>query len=63
MIDINLIPQILKRRQKSGFFLPGGFVLPREVIIGLIGGFTVLLVVTHILLQLTIIMAVQKLTQ
>lgn len=34
--------------------LPVGFVLPREVIIGLIGGFIVILAATHILCQVVI---------
>ena len=51
MITINLVPEDKRRKQKRGGFLPTGFVLPREVIIGLIGGFLVLLALWHILLQ------------
>jgi len=54
MININLIPEGPGRRRQGHRFLPAGFVLPREVIIGLIGGFLVLLALWHILLQVVI---------
>jgi Tfp pilus assembly protein PilN len=51
MITINLVPEEKRRRRHRGGLLPVGFVLPREVIFGLIGGFFVLLVLWHVLLQ------------
>lgn len=51
MITINLVPHEKRRKSRHGGFLPAGFVLPREVIIGLIGGFLVLLALWHIFLQ------------
>lgn len=55
MISINLIPEDKQKRRRRGGILPVGFVLPREVIIGLIGGFIVLLLATHILFQAIIL--------
>ena len=54
MIHINLIPVEQGRRQKKKGLFHAGFMLPREVIIGLIGGFLVLLAVGHIVLQVVI---------
>ena len=54
MIEINLISDEKKRRKKGRGLLPAGFVLPREVVIGLIGGFLVFLALWHILLQAVI---------
>jgi Tfp pilus assembly protein PilN len=51
MITINLVPDDKRRRRRRGGLLPAGFVLPREVVIGLIGGFLVLLALWHVLLQ------------
>jgi len=51
MITINLVPDDKRRKNRRGGFLPAGFVLPREVIFGLIGGFLVLLVLWHVFLQ------------
>lgn len=55
MIDINLIPAEKGRRQKKTGLFHAGFMLPREVIIGLIGGFLVLLALGHVVLQVTIV--------
>ena len=55
MIDINLIPDEKGRRRKRRGILPAGFVLPREVVIGLVGGFLVLLALWHVLLQMVIV--------
>jgi len=55
MIDINLVPADKGRRQKKTGFFHAGFMLPREVIIGLIGGFLVLLALGHVVLQVTIV--------
>lgn len=51
MIEINLVPQSLqKKRKKKGI----GLNIPREIIIGLIGGVIVLLVIASILMQVMI---------
>jgi len=55
MIDINLIPEPLrKKKRKAGAFGGRGFTIPREAVIGLIGGLLVLLLAVHVLLQITI---------
>lgn len=63
MIDINLIPVDKGRRRKKGGFLHAGFMLPREVIVGLIGGFLVLLALGHILLQVAVMIQYVELKQ
>jgi Tfp pilus assembly protein PilN len=55
MININLLPDEKRRRRKHGGILPAGFVLPREAIIGLIGGFLVLLALCHFVLEVIIL--------
>ncbi|MEW5895481.1 MAG: PilN domain-containing protein [Candidatus Omnitrophota bacterium] len=55
MIDVNLMPGDKRKRRNRNGLLPSGFVLPREVIIGLIGGFLVVLSLWHILLQVIVI--------
>ena len=54
MININLLPEKMQRRKSRKGLLPGGLVLPREIVIGLIGGFLVFLAVWHVLLQVVI---------
>ena len=54
-IGLNLVPENLRKRRKSGFAPIKGFQLPREVVIGLVGGLLALLVFIHVLLQLVII--------
>ena len=50
MIDINLTPKNFKRKKKRNL-LPGGFQIPKEVIVGSVGGLIVLLVLLHVTLQ------------
>jgi len=53
MIEINLVPQNLRKKKRKS--LSGeGLNIPREAIIGLCGGLVVLLVIIHVLLQLLI---------
>ncbi len=54
MIEINLLPPQLRRRKKGRGLLGGGFNIPREVIVGLVGGLFVILLLISILLQTTI---------
>ncbi|OGX26850.1 MAG: hypothetical protein A2787_06630 [Omnitrophica WOR_2 bacterium RIFCSPHIGHO2_01_FULL_48_9] len=53
MIDINLVPPHLQRKKGRGL-LGKGINIPREVIIGLVGGFFVILLLISILFQITI---------
>lgn len=53
MIDINLIPENLKKKRKS-HMLPAALNIPQEAIIGLVGGLFVLLLLVHVVLQLII---------
>lgn len=54
MININLVPQHLRKRRKLSI-LPVAFLnLPREAVVGLIGGLFVILFVVHIILQFVI---------
>jgi len=62
MIDVNLAPPNLRRRQKHRI-LPKGFYMPPEVVIGCGGGFLVLLVVVHIYIILKHISINQKYSQ
>ncbi len=55
MIEINLTPAEFQRKRKGSGLLPKGFLLPREVIIGLIGGFFVLLISLNVFLQVLIV--------
>ncbi len=43
MIDINLIPDQMRKRRKSDFFSGGVFNIPREVLVGIGGGILVLM--------------------
>lgn len=55
MIEINLVPQnSAKRRKRSAGPLGQGFNMPKEMIIGLVGGFFAILVIISVLLQVTI---------
>ncbi|MBF0385253.1 MAG: PilN domain-containing protein [Candidatus Omnitrophica bacterium] len=49
MIDINLMPENLRKRRK-GKLLPGGFKIPLEVVIGIVGALLMLIVLAHIYL-------------
>lgn len=49
MIEINLVPPHLRKKKKSS--LGAAFNIPKETIIGLIGGLLVLLLLSHIVLQ------------
>jgi Tfp pilus assembly protein PilN len=53
-IQINLIPESLRKRRKSSGFPVKSFLLPREVVIGLVGGLVGFLVFFHVMLQLVI---------
>ncbi len=54
MIDINLISPEFRRKKKKTISPLGALKIPREAIIGLIGGLFVLLIIIHIGLQLII---------
>jgi len=43
MIDINLIPDQLRKRRKNDFFSGGVFNIPREVLVGIGGGILALM--------------------
>ena len=47
MIEINLMPSQLRRKQKKGL-ASGGFRIPLEVVIGLGGGLIMLLILVHV---------------
>lgn len=47
MIEINLMPPQLRRKQKKGL-ASGGFKIPLEVVIGLGGGLIMLLILVHV---------------
>jgi Tfp pilus assembly protein PilN len=49
MIDINLVPPHLRKKKKSS--LRATFNMPKETIVGLIGGLLVLLLLVHVILQ------------
>ena len=51
MIEINLVPTELKKKKKSSSFL-GRSNIPLEVIVGIGGGFLILLIGFHVLLLL-----------
>lgn len=51
MLEINLVPPHLRKKRKARAMSDGTQALPREVLIGLGGGFLLLLLFTHILLQ------------
>ncbi|MFA5089262.1 MAG: PilN domain-containing protein [Candidatus Omnitrophota bacterium] len=52
MIDINLVPQHLRKRKNKN--LGAGLSIPKETVVGIGGGFIVLLVFVHLLLQFVI---------
>jgi len=54
MIEINLIPDSLRKKRKSSLLPFTALSVPREAIIGLVGGLIVLLVLVHVLLQVLI---------
>ena len=53
MIDINLVPENLRKKRKSQL-LTAAFNIPQEAIIGLVGGLFVLLLLVHVLFQFII---------
>jgi Tfp pilus assembly protein PilN len=53
MIDINLVPEDLRKKKKSRSLLKG-FRIPLEVVIGSAGGLFLILVLVHIILLFTI---------
>ncbi len=58
MIEINLVPPQLRKRQKKNFSATGIFNLPQEIVFALIGGVIAFLIVIHVLLQLNIFLKV-----
>ncbi len=55
MIELNLIPTHLRKKKRKTLSLGGRDVrIPREAVIGLIGGLLVLLLAVHVVLQLVI---------
>ncbi len=50
-VQINLVPESARKKKHAGVFPIKSFHLPREVVIGLVGGLVALLVVVHVLLQ------------
>ncbi len=59
MIDINLVPDNL-RRKKKGKALLGGVNIPLEVVIGSVGGLFLVLVLVHIFLLFTVTAKIGK---
>jgi len=59
MIDINLSPPELRKGKKRSL-LPGGFNIPKEVVIGSVGGLFILLIFVHIILLFTNITRISK---
>ncbi len=51
MIEINLVPQSLRKKKKSSGLLGRTLVIPREAVVGLVGGIVALLLLVHIVLQ------------
>jgi len=51
MIEINLVPTSLRKRKKSSGLLGRTLVIPREAVVGLVGGIVALLLLVHIVLQ------------
>jgi hypothetical protein len=49
MIDINLVPEQLRKRRKSELLSGGIFNIPKEVMVGIGGGFIVLLLAVDVL--------------
>lgn len=54
MIEINLVPESLRKKRKSKALLGRNVVLPREAVVGLVGGAVVVLLLVHVLLQFLI---------
>ena len=50
MLDVNLVPDNL-RNSRSRKFLPDGFSIPKEAIVGVVGGLIVFLLCIHFVLQ------------
>ena len=53
MIDINLIPDQLRKRRRTDFFSGGVFNIPREVLVGIGGGIIALMLLIDGLVFLT----------
>lgn len=51
MIEINLVPENMRKKRRSRSAGGAPLALPREALIGIVGGLGVLLVVVHLLLQ------------
>ena len=54
MIDINLVPQHLRKRRKIPFLKASSIAIPQEAMLGLAWGLLAILFVTHVLLQFVI---------
>jgi Tfp pilus assembly protein PilN len=57
MIEINLVPEQFRKKKKSANIFGTGqaMALPKEVMIGIVSGLSLLLIMVHILLQFIII--------
>jgi len=52
MIEINLVPENLRKKKKRQKKSAGrGFSLPKTAVVGMIGGFLILLICIHVVLQ------------
>ena len=51
MLEINVAPPQLRKKRKRGASAMGVFKIPKEAIIGLVGGLFVLLILAHLVLQ------------
>lgn len=54
MIEINLLPDHLRKKSKSSLFPFTALSVPREAMIGLVGGLILLLLAVHVILQVII---------
>ncbi|MFP4472341.1 MAG: PilN domain-containing protein [Candidatus Omnitrophota bacterium] len=54
MININLLPPEMRKKKRAPVFTGKGPLIPRDLLIGLVSGFLVLLVFVHILLQIVV---------
>src|SRR3989338_2651464 len=54
MIEINLVPENFKRKPRTRLLSLAAFNFPKEMIIGLVGGFLIVLFIIHFFLQIAI---------
>ncbi len=55
MIDINLVPPHLRKKQSKQMLLPAIINIPQETIVALVGGLFVVLFLIHLILQTVIL--------